>query len=160
MTIEPVNFIYECKQVDNVRSVIGQIEKMGSQKEFIREANEFNIHPGLSLDLYTPVDSIEDDSWEELHILQIMGNLAGVQGQPFKGDIVLDKIKEVLHIKKKFDLQKLEILVDIGVNEDTIGQITKAGADGGVVGSVLWKSDDIEAQIQRLQEIATAAISN
>lgn len=154
MTIEPVNFIYECKQIENARSVIGQIERMSSQKEFIKEVLEFNLQPGLALDLYTPVESIERESWEELRIINILGNLAGFQGEPFKGQIVLDKIKEVAMLKKKFDLQRLEIAVDIGVNEDTIGQIAKAGAGGVAVGSLLWKSEDIEAQVARLRENA------
>ncbi|MEO8581946.1 MAG: hypothetical protein ABI425_05235 [Patescibacteria group bacterium] len=154
MTIEPVNFIYECKQVENVRAVIAQIERMTSQKEFIREALQFSVQPGLSLDLYTPVESIHEESWEELRVICLMGNLAGHQGEPFKGKVVLDKIREVNEIKKKLDLQQLEVIVDIGVNEDTISQIAKAGADGVAVGSLLWKSEDIEAQLQRLEENA------
>lgn len=160
MTIEPVNFVYECKQIENVRAVIGQIEKMGSQKEFVKECLEFNLKPGLSLDLYTPVESIEKDVWEDLRIIQVMGNLAGQQGQPFKGQMILNKIKEIVELKKKLDLRDLEITVDIGVNEDTIGQIAKAGADGVAVGSLLWKSDDIERQIQQLQENVSAAVNN
>lgn len=150
MVIEPVDFIYECRQIENVRNVIGQIERMSSQLEFIDEVKRQGMQAGLSLDLYTPVESIHKNSWEKLHFINIMGNVAGHQGEPFKGQMVLDKIKEVVAIKKQRNLVNLEVAVDIGVNEDTIGQIAKAGATGVSVGSLLWKSDSIEAQIERL----------
>lgn len=153
MVNEPVEYVYECKQIESVRSVIGQIERMGSQKEFIGEALELNIKPGLSIDLYTPVDSIDEDVWEELAIIQVMGNQAGIQGQPFKGQMVLEKIKEIAKMKKMLDLRKLEILVDIGVNEQTIHQIAQAGATGVTPGSALWKSEDPAKVVQMLRNV-------
>ena len=110
MVNEPVEYVYECKQIDNVRAVIGQIERMTSQDEFITEVLELNMKPGLSLDIYTPVDSIKEESWERLAIIQIMGNRAGVQGQPFKGEVALKKVKEIAELKQKLDLKNLEII--------------------------------------------------
>jgi ribulose-phosphate 3-epimerase len=153
MVNEPVEYVYECKQIDNARAVIGQIERMTSQEEFITEVLELNLKPGLSLDIYTPVDSIKEESWERLSIIQIMGNHAGIQGQPFKADIALKKIKEVAEIKKKLNLHNLEILVDIGVNEQTIASIAKAGATGVAPGSALWKSEDVAETIHRMQSL-------
>lgn len=153
MVNEPVDYVFECKQIENVRSVIGQIERMTSQKEFIDEALELNILPGLSLDLYTPVESIHPENWDKLRIVQIMGNKAGIQGQEFNAQIALSKVKQLVEIKKSLDLRNLEIIVDIGVNDTTIEQILKAGASGVVVGSFLWKSDNIEAQVQKLEDI-------
>jgi pentose-5-phosphate-3-epimerase len=63
MVVDPVNFVYECKQIENARVVIGQIERMHSQADFITECKEFSLKPGLSLDLYTPVESIDAESW-------------------------------------------------------------------------------------------------
>jgi ribulose-phosphate 3-epimerase len=151
MVNEPIEYVYECKQVDNVRSVIGQIERMSSQEEFISEALELNILPGLSVDLYTPVESIEERSWEKLSIVQIMGNKAGIQGQSLKGEIVLKKIREVAEMKKKLDLPNLEILLDIGVTLDNVHTLVEAGATAVTPGSLLWKSDDIEKTVNQLR---------
>jgi ribulose-phosphate 3-epimerase len=153
MVNEPVEYVFECKQIEQVRSVIGQIERMSSQKEFIHEARELHIRPGLSIDLYTPVESIDEESWEEIELIQVMGNRAGIQGQPFKGQVVLEKIKEIVKIKKTLDLRKIEILVDIGVNPDTIHSIAKAGATAVTPGSAIWESDDPAQVIQTLRSV-------
>lgn len=149
MVNEPIEYVYECKQVDQVRSVIGQIERMSSQEEFITEALELNILPGLSVDIFTPVESIDKESWERIRIVQIMGNKAGVQGQPLN-PIALKKLQEVAEIKKSMDLPNLEILLDIGVTLENVQSIAHAGATAVTPGSLLWKSQDIEKTVHEL----------
>lgn len=150
MVNDPENFVYECRQVDNVRTVIAQVERMHSQASFIQEVKEYSMNPGLSLDLYTPVEAIDKSSWEEISVLQIMGIKAGFQGQDFKGKMVLDKIKEVAALKKKLDLPALEIIVDGGVKPANVEAIEQAGATGVSVGSALWQSKDIEKTVAEL----------
>lgn len=154
MVNDPDNYVYECKQIDNVRSVIAQIERMHSQAEFITECKEFNIRPGFSLDLYTPVESIEKDSWYELAVIQLMGIEAGQQGREFRPE-VMKKLKEIVEKKKELGLNQLEIIVDGGVNFETIEAISRAGAQSVAVGSVLWKSDDPAGVYERLLEIVS-----
>lgn len=144
MVNDPANFIYECRQVDNVRTVIGQVEHMHSQFDFIQEVKEYNMKVGLSLDLYTPVEAIKKSSWKELQVIQIMGIRAGFQGQQFGGKSVLNKIKEVSDLKKQLDLPHLEIIVDGGVTVGNVSSVAQAGANGIAVGSTLWQSSNLE----------------
>lgn len=153
MVNDPINYVYECKQVEGARGVIAQIERMSSQKEFIQEVLEFNLLPGLSLDLYTPIESIERESWEKIRFVQVMGNRAGFSGQAFKGEQVLHKIKKIAAMKKKLDLPSLEIVVDIGMNPETIPSVTDNGATGVAVTSALWNSEDIVSRFHELISI-------
>jgi len=151
MVDEPIDYVFECKQVEHTRAVIAQIERMTSQSEYIQECLAVGVLPGLSLDLYTPVESIGEDSWDELKVIQVMGNKSGIQGQEFAGEVVLEKIRTLSEFKKQRELQYLEIIVDIGVNDRQIHELVKAGATGGAPGSYLWKSEDLPEAIGKLR---------
>lgn len=153
MVEEPVDYVFECCQLEPVDTITAQIERMSSQLEFIGEVQQRSKGAGLSLDIFTPVESIEDEAWLELKIIQVMGNKAGIQGQQFAGEPVLSKIREIARIKQERHLQGLEIMVDIGVNKETIPQFIKAGATAAVVGSTLWKSENLAKTVEELQTI-------
>lgn len=150
MVNEPIEYVYECSQLEQIRTLIGQIEHMSSQADFIQEVKERNMKPGLSLDLYTPISSIDKESWQEISLIQLMGIQAGFQGQEFKGLMVLDKVKALVKLRKELDQPQLEIVVDGGVKFDNIDSILKAGADGVAVGSELWKSSDFNHTVSQL----------
>ena len=139
MTVEPIDFVSEVKDLDRVRTVIAQIERLHSQAEFIEEVHQCHFEPGLSLDLYTPFESIDHTILHQLAVVQIMGGKAGAQGQSFR-EIVLDKIREAAQTKQELGLE-YEIIVDIGMNPRTIPLVLDAGADSVVVGSYLQKPD-------------------
>lgn len=150
MTNDPINFVYECKQIDNARAVIGQVEHMDSQALFLSEIKEYDLKAGLSLNVFTPIEAIDDDSWQDLTVIQVMGIEAGFQGQEFKGEQVLHKIREIVRLKNKMDLPNLEIIVDGGVKLGNIDSILHAGATGVSVGSALWTSKDLEKTVSQL----------
>lgn len=149
MTEEPMDFVHELIDIKSqlrIRAVIGQVERMSSQNFFLKEVEQQQWLPGLSLDLFTPVEAIDDDSWEMIKVIQVMGVEAGFQGQDFHPS-ALNVLKEV---KSKCLQHEVELIVDGGVNFETISSIIKAGADSVVVGSVLWKSESISATIDKL----------
>lgn len=153
MTEEPLDFvneIIEFKANLPVRAVIGQLERMSHQDHFLEEVEKHGWLPGLSLDVYTPLEAIDDDSWEFLKVVQLMAVEAGSQGQDFH-PAVLEKIKE---LKKMIALHEaeVEIIIDGGVNSVTIEKITTAGADGVAVGSSLWEAVDRNSLVQALQQ--------
>ena len=116
---------------------------------------------GLALNVYTPVGSIDEPSWQMMDILQLIGmNSVGFQNQEFN-PLVLNKIKE---IKIKADQlknnqylsvteQELEIFVDGGIKLDNAHQILSAGATGLAVGSLLWQASNISDTIQQLSQL-------
>ncbi len=64
-----------------VRAVYGQIEKMSHQPQFLEEVKKQDWQAGLALDLFTPIESIEAESWEWLDGVLLMAVEAGAQGQ-------------------------------------------------------------------------------
>jgi pentose-5-phosphate-3-epimerase len=151
MVDEPLDFLYEAISVKDqlpIRAVIAQIEHMSYQAPFVEEVKKQGWKVGLSLDLHTPVEEIEEASWQHLDVVQIMGNYAGKQGQHFN-PIALETIKEVAAEVKVRGLN-CEVLVDIGVNPTTIQLMKKAGATGTCPGSLLWKSESIVDTLHQL----------
>lgn len=78
----------------------------------------------------------------------------GFGGQKFIPSC-LDKIR---YLRKTINEKKLEthIEIDGGVNENTIGDISDAGADIFVAGSAIFKSPDYTKTITRLKQILAA----
>jgi ribulose-phosphate 3-epimerase len=143
MTHEPIDFVREIKDHKNnlpVRAIIAQVEQMGSQSEFLDEVKHSNWKTGLSLNLDTPLEAIEPDSWEFLNIVQIMAIQAGFQGQKMQ-ERVLSKIESLQEIIDQRGLE-IEVIVDGGVKLENIEVLKSYGVDGVAVGSELWQSSD------------------
>ena len=146
MTQEPMDFVHEIKDSKEflpVRAVFGQLEQMTSQVDFLQEVKKNEWMAGLSLNLYTPIESIDEESWQYLDVIQIMGIRAGFQGQEFDVSI-LNLISEINGIIEGKNLN-IEIIIDGGVKLDNVKEIVDYGADGVAVGSALWRSNDFKA---------------
>lgn len=143
MTVEPADWLEICK-IEGVKTAIGQIENMSSQREFVEEAKELNLRVGLGVDLETNLEELDWPAAQEADLILIMAVRAGKEGQKFNQES-LARVREL----RKRGFAK-EICVDGGVNEQTIGKCVKAGADVLAVGSCLWQAEDIEAEFKRL----------
>ncbi|MFH1967074.1 MAG: hypothetical protein ABIJ03_01040 [Patescibacteria group bacterium] len=150
MTEEPLNDVYELHGVKEqvpVRAVIAQIERMSHQADFIEEVRKKDWWPGFSLDAFTPLSEIDETSWSQLKLVQLMGIEAGFQNQKFLSQ-VLNKIEELVALRLDKGLE-FEIVVDGGVKEECLVQIKAVGADSVAVGSAIWSAKDkIEAYQQ------------
>lgn len=153
MTNDPFNELKEIETIgSHVRAVIAQVERMPSQRAFIDEVKLGKWKVGLSLDLFTPIDAIDEDVWKDLDVVQLMAIEAGKQGQVFES-AVLKKIFDIRAYLLEHNLST-ELIIDGGINPSTLAQCKKAGADSFAVGSYLWKSDDISASLSSLQQAA------
>ncbi|NCN87652.1 MAG: hypothetical protein GW941_02020 [Candidatus Pacebacteria bacterium] len=155
MTEEPLTFaeeIVDHKSYFAVRTVIGQIEKMSSQENFINFLEDKEVKKGLSLDLFTPHEEILDSVFKRLDVLQLMSIEAGEQGHQFN-EIVLKKIEAVKNRVNKIN-PSLEIIIDGGVKLDNIEKIAEAEVDSVGIGSALWQSDNVEETIERFKQHA------
>lgn len=153
MTIEPIDYVHEVYNHHNIRYVIGQIERMYNLQEFVDEVVANHLQPGLALDLNTPFEEIDLAVLSQLQVVQVMGGQAGWQGQSFQAKII-DKIKQIKEVQQ--DLQyEFAIMVDIGMNPETISQAAQAGANKFVVGSYLQStnSDQRQKNWEELQEV-------
>lgn len=146
MTIEPIDFVREISESKknrdgfDVRCVIGQVEKMSSQYQFIDEVKRSGMKAGLSLDLYTPVSAIDEQSFDDIKVIQVMGVSAGFGGQEFNPH-AFETIKELqtklAKLNKKNDI---EIIVDGGVTYEIAQKLNDMGIKNIVVGSRLMGS--------------------
>lgn len=156
MTQEPLEIVHEAEDAglqSVVRSCIGQVEHMSDQESFISDLHRIDWRAGLSIDLYTPLDVIDEYSWLHCDVIQIMGIEAGFQGQEFQ-EKVLPKIAEVVRLKQEHNYS-YEIIVDGGVKLPLVSDLAKIGVEGLAVGSQLWQADDLQSMYQSLREAAS-----
>lgn len=143
MVDDPMAWVEEVVEAGGER-VIAQIERMGSQAAFVDWVKGYEIGVGLAVDLYTPIDALEEDVLEEVEIVLLLGVEAGFGGQEFEGR-VLEKIKNLREIYEG------EIMVDGGVKKENLGRIIKAGVESVAVGSYLWQGN-LKERIKGLYE--------
>lgn len=141
MTVEPAYALEELWGEQSIRTVIGQVERMSDINQFVADVQEGGWAAGLSLDIFTPVSALEDVSLETVACVQLMGNRAGVQGQELHPSL-LEKVEELVRLRADVGAS-FEIVVDIGVNEETAASLAQAGADAGVVGSAIQGEEGV-----------------
>lgn len=149
MVKEPINWVEKVANVGADR-IIGQIEMMDSQKEFVEKVQLTNLRVGLAIDLETPVASLDSLIINNLDVVLVMAVKAGWGGQKFD-ERVLAKISELDEIRIR-DRTPFRICVDGGETKDTIPASRYAGADEIVIGSRLFDGD-LRANISMLETI-------
>ena len=150
MTAEPIDWLEVCAE-GGVEMVIGQVENMSDQKEFVEEARRLGLKPGLAVDLETDLRVLDWSVAKKVDQLLVMAVRAGKEAQKLSQE-GLEKVKRLR--KKGFEK---EICVDGGVNEATIAKCVRAGADVLAIGSGLWKAEKVKEEYKRLREVAETA---
>ncbi|PIU03682.1 hypothetical protein COT44_01795 [Candidatus Shapirobacteria bacterium CG08_land_8_20_14_0_20_39_18] len=145
MVKDPQSWLDRC--VDALADqVIGQVEMMENQEDFITHAAETaGLRIGLGLDIETPVSIIAKDTLMKLDSVLIMTRKAGFGEFPFE-EKTLEKVREL----RKMGFTK-EICVDGGINSENIKKCLEVGADLLAVGGAIWNSEDIAFEIQKLK---------
>ena len=146
MVKEPISWIEKCVSVGGKR-IIGQIEHMTSQEEYLKKCREYGVKKGLALDVNTNISVLDRSVLPQLDVVLLMDYSAGVGGQPFD-ERVLEKIRALSDLKKKGNLS-FHICCDGGIREDTIKKVAEAGADEVTVGKWLFEGE-IKDKIKRL----------
>lgn len=140
MTQEPIDFLGELQGVPNIRRIIAQVERMHSVPEFIDIVTEdLGAEVGLALDLFTSFEDLQEeisDLLDQVSVVQVMGNQAGVQGQEIH-PASFETLRAVAEYKAHHDLG-FEIAFDIGMNSETMKQVEQLGATEVVMGSYLY----------------------
>jgi pentose-5-phosphate-3-epimerase len=158
MTEEPLDFVYEAidtKEYVPFRTIIAQIEKMSSQPDFVELVKKHQWQVGLSLDLFTPVEAIDEEVWDKLDSVQLMAVEAGAQGQPLQV-LIYEKIKQ-LAAEAARRHHDVEIIIDGGVKPEHIARLHQEGAHSITVGSGLWSQPDVWAAIREYAQATEAA---
>jgi len=118
------------------RRVLGQIAALG-------------ISAGLA---FNPATPLPDLSYLRpyLSFLLILTSEPELSGSPFLPD-VLEKVREG---RKRLGLERIEWVVDGGINADNISQVGAAGADAVVVGRAAFRDGRITENLQALRRAA------
>lgn len=135
MVKEPVNWVEKCVEGQGDR-IIGQIEQMGDQMEFIKKVQSVGLSVGLALDIDTPVSSLSKEILESVDVILLMSVKAGHGGQEFNL-AVWDKIKELVEMRNSMS-HKFKICIDGGVTVELAHDMHKAGVDEIVVGNRIF----------------------
>jgi ribulose-phosphate 3-epimerase len=138
MVKEPINWIERCVQGQADR-IIGHIEQMSDQVEFVGRVQEVGAKVGLGLDLATPVSDLDVTILNDLDTVLVMSVPAGFGGQKFDKS-ALEKIRELDEIRSR-DKSPYVIHGDGGITFDNIGDVRRAGADEVSIGVRIFEGD-------------------
>lgn len=133
-------------ELKNVDSISFHYEATQKHEYFIDKIKKKNISPGLVIRSETPVSYIAK-FLEIVDRVIIMAVPPGFSGQKYI-PLTTNKIKELRSINKK-----IELVVDGGMNEKTMLDVTSLGANSCVVCSVIVKSDNYSKKILNLREM-------
>jgi len=147
MVKEPISWVEKCANVGADR-IIGQIEMMASQMDFVGKVAETGLYVGLAVDLTTPISRLDSDVLANVDVVLLMAVKAGWGGQKFDKR-VLEKIRELDEIRSK-EGTPFKICVDGGETEDVIDETHLAGADEVVIGARLFQGS-IADNIKKLE---------
>lgn len=116
------------------------------KKEILKYIKSLGVECGLAIKPATRVSELEEyfDILDEVIVMTVE---PGKGGQKMLEE-TLDKIDELRAIRKE-NGYSYKIMVDGGVNAETIKKVKEA--DIAVVGSYVCKSEDFQAQIDRLR---------
>lgn len=112
---------------------------------------EQGVRAGVVLNPATPVSLIEE-MLPELDMVLLMTVNPGFGGQRFIPS-VLKKVEELSKLREALELD-FEIEIDGGVNIETAGLCTDAGADVLVAGSAVYNQEDRAAAIAAIRKAA------
>jgi len=116
----------------NPQQIISAVKKRGKKIGFV-------------LNPKTPIQKLSS-FLDEIDQVLIMTVNPGFYGSPFLPEM-LEKVAELRDLKSDLDIE-----VDGGITDKTIGLVDKAGANMFVSGSYIVKSPNVQAAIDRLKK--------
>jgi len=134
------------KNIDKVDTVLVHFESDYNPDKIIDFVKKHNKKFGFVLNPETPIEKLTE-FMDDLDQVLIMTVNPGFYGSPFLPEM-LEKIKKLREMKNTLDIE-----VDGGVTDKTIGLVNEAGANIFVSGSYIVKSDDIKGAINNLKKI-------
>lgn len=142
MSFDPLTYI---KGLNDVESISIHYEIDNCMK-YIQEIKSKNIRAGIVINPSTPIESIYD-LIDDLDRVILMAVEPGYSGQKYIPETSL-KLKKL----RKFS-PEIEIVIDGGMNENTIKIVKDLGADSFVICSVIVKSNNIIHKATELKNI-------
>ena len=135
---------------DNTEIITVHAEACPHLHRTVQHIKSLGIKAGVSLNPATPLSALD---WviEEIDVVLLMSVNPGFGGQKFIPSC-MDKIKALKELKEKRN-PKLEIAIDGGITAENIKEITDAGVELVVAGSVVFGAPDIEERVKELLDL-------
>ncbi len=119
--------------------IIGQIEFMENQKEFVDRVISMGSLPGLGVDLVTPIEKLDQSVLSKVDVILLLSVPAGFGGQEFDLN-VWPKIEKLVKIRTELNL-KFKICIDGGITQELVKQMETQGVDEVTVGKRIFEPD-------------------
>jgi len=141
MVQNPINWVEKCASVGADR-IIGHVEMMENQSEFIQKVVFTASKVGLALDLGTAIAQIDESLLGDLDVVLLMSVPAGFGGQSF-AENAFTKIEALaaVRIKGNYDFK---ICVDGGIGKDNIKKLFDLGVNEVAIGRSLFEGDIVK----------------
>lgn len=110
----------------------------------IQEIKKYNLRAGIAINPGTPINTLKE-VLPLIDLVLVMGVNPGFGGQSFIEN-TLNRIRELWQIKNESSL-KFDINVDGGVKSSNYMRILECGANNVIIGSDLFKNNDITNNI-------------
>lgn len=117
--------------------------------KIINDLKENGVRVGIAINPGTDIDEIKE-FLPYIHMVLVMTVWAGMGGQ----ELIPETVEKLRNLKKYLDENNLDLdlEVDGGINEKTVKDVVKAGANIIVSGSYVLNSDDPKIAISRLKD--------
>ena len=126
MVYEPINWIDKCTS-SHADRIIGHVEFMNDQKDFITKVKESGAKPGLGLDLNTPLEKIQTEVFGHISVLLLMSVKAGFSSQKFD-ESVYKKIEQAMQLRVMNNFS-FSIQIDGGVDKEIAKKLDVMGVE-------------------------------
>jgi len=150
MSYRPEEFFDE---LNNITSFSFHIEAMKNPKPLLQKIRSQNIQPGLVVSPQTNIEKV----FEYLKLVDriiLMAVDPGYSAQRF----IPETSEKIIKLRKQD--KNVEIVIDGGMNEDTMREVLSLGANECVVCSVIVKSDNPIEKIKSLKSSGKIGLQN
>lgn len=144
MVKDVTRYVQKCKDA-GVNRVIFHYEATQHHSDILQKIDELGMEKGLAIKLDTPVEVVKDFLHRLNVVLIFSAPKLGLSGQSF-APAALEKIKELRKISPS-----MHIVVDGGIEEDNIGEISRAGATSFAISSSIFYYKDRKNAIAMFQ---------
>jgi len=122
------------------------IEALPEPRPLIEKIRKLGARPGLVIRPRTPASSLFP-FLRDVDMALVMTVEPGFTGQKFMADCVVKAAQIRREAGPQFDIE-----VDGGINEKTVEQIARAGANVVVAGAAIYRADDPRAAVRRIRD--------
>lgn len=147
MVVDPIRQVKAWANA-GVDRIIGHIEKMEDQVEFVERVSEHGLGVGLAMNIDTSLRKIDEAIIHSIDMVLLMAHEVGIQGGLELDDAIYDRIKYFRELD-----EDLEIEIDGGVNADNAPKLVEAGATMLAVGSYIFAADDPAGAYTKLEAL-------